>query len=119
MNEVTDRPSLLAVLAAPVLLLGAVFFLTRKDTGLGEEPAERVTLVPKQLPAQRRRHQARKFYGSAVLARQSALSMRKLFYDTGNPAARERARSMAMMSNVLLADARRMDPGFVREKLSV
>lgn len=111
----SEQSGLLAAFAPPILLIGAVFLLARPRGELGEGMVVRT----KQLPAQTRRHQARKFYGSAVLARQSAISMRKLFYDTGSRPAREHARAMAMLSRRLLDDAARMDRSFVREKLSV
>lgn len=115
------RQDVLTAVLPPLALFAVVGFLVRPRSLRGLEDdaiAPRAQVVGmRQMPAQRRRHAARKFYGSHVLAMQSAVSMRKLAQSTGSPVAQKRAVAMAQMSRALLDDARSADPQFVERKM--
>lgn len=121
MGDDSTTANVLTAVLPPLALFGVVAFLVRSRSMSGLEDdaiAPRAQVVGmRQMPSQRRRHAARKFYGSHVLAMQSAVSMRKLAQSTGSPIAQKRAVAMAQMSRVLLNDARAADPRFVERKL--
>ncbi len=72
----------------------------------------------RNMAALKRRHAARKLYGSAVLVGQAAGSMRKLSSDTKNPRFQQESSRLQNMSNSLMSRANDYDADFVRKKLS-
>lgn len=120
-----DDHSILAALVPPALLLGVVLFLTRPGAGLGDElaPMEHprdgsAPGKPTLLPSIRRRHAARKLYGSSVLAAQAAASMRTLAVEARDRAIANEAARLQTVSRALLDRASGYDSEFVRSKLT-
>lgn len=108
-----DTSSLLAAIAPPAILFGAVLFLIRRRDG------DELAAPPNGIAQhQRGRRASRKLYGSAVLTAQAAGSMRKLALDTRDRGVAREAVELQRQSRRLLEMATRADPGFVQRKLS-
>jgi len=137
-----DNSGLLAAFAPPVLLLGIVLFLTRKQGELGADALVRkmqqqlpgIPRAPggpprptrpevrnggrKMMPAIKGRYAARKLYGNAVLASQASGSLRKLALNKEDPSLSNLAAKLQQISNELMSKAHANDAGFVRAKMA-
>jgi hypothetical protein len=116
-----DTTSLLTAIAPPALLLGFVLFMSRPRglEGLDQEqlPPPRPTGRNGIATHQRRRHAARKLYGSAVLTAQAAGSMKTLALRLNDRGIAQHALNIQRSSNELMRRASQADAGFIRSKM--